>query len=54
MSQENFLVHLVTGSTYPELVFELCTYQIYIQNFEMNWKNSFSIRLDNFAKSVNF
>ena len=26
----------------------------YIQNFERNWKNSICIRVNNFAKSVNF
>ena len=38
----------------PELFFELCMSQGYIQNFQGNWKNSVCIRAINFAKSVNF
>ena len=34
-----------TGST-PELFFELCLYQGYIQNFERNWKNCICIRVN--------
>ena len=38
----------------PELFFKLCLSQGYIQNFGRNWKYSIFIRVNIFAKSVNF
>ena len=38
----------------PELFLGLCISQGYIQNLGRNWKNSICIRVNNFAKSVNF
>ena len=54
LCQGNYFVYHVTGSTYSELFLELCISQGYLQNFERNWKNSISIRVKNFGKSVNF
>ena len=37
-----------------KLFFELCISQGYIENFGRYWRNSFCIRVNNFAKSANF
>ena len=51
----NFICLHVTGPTYSRIVFRACISQRYIQrNFKRNWKNSICIRVNNFAKSVNF
>ena len=38
----------------PELFFELSISNRYMQNFERDWKSSFCIKVNNFAKSINF
>ena len=53
MSNIFFVDHL-TESAYSRIISKLCISQEYIQNFEKNWKNSVLIRVNNFAKSVEF
>ena len=50
--QENFLFTKQLDLLTPKSFFELCISQGYIQDFEKNWKNSISIRDNNFAKPV--
>ena len=50
--QGNFFIYTLLDPLTPELFLELRNR--YIQNFERNWKKSFFIRANNFAKSVRF
>ena len=51
-----FPIQLVTESTCSKIIFQNnpCISQRHIQNFERNCEKSNSIRVDNFAKSINF
>ena len=49
--QEIFFVYTSLDLLTPDLFFELCISQLYIQNFERNWKNSICIKI---CKFLNF
>ena len=51
--QGNFFVYHNQDLLTPDVFFEPCIYQGYIQNFERNRTNSICIGVKNFAESVN-